>query len=108
MKYSLAIEKLDLRRIDKLNQLHNLETFWDDVRKLTKRISSDHSLRHWQALAEVREKELKEAEKLNDELFVLRMKDIWDMNDRNKERELCEKIKELKGQQGYGKRIFYG
>ena len=103
MKYDYILEKMDIKRIDRLNKLKNLDTFWDDVRKLTKRVSSDHSLSHWQGLAEIREKELQLAKKLNDELFILRMKDVWDMNDRAKERELCNQIEELKGDTGHGR-----
>ena len=103
MKYDLAIEKLDLRRIDKLNELHNLETFWDDVRKLTKRVSSDHSLRHWQALAEVREKELEKIEKLKNELFLVQMIDHWSVDDSNTASRLMREIKELGGKcDGFG------
>lgn len=52
------LELNDYKRIEKLNTLHCLETFWDDVRKLTKRVTSDHSIRRWQCLAEQREYEL--------------------------------------------------
>lgn len=55
-----AIECHDISRINKLNKLKNKETFWDDVRKLTKRITSDHSIGRWQCLAEKRYKELEE------------------------------------------------
>lgn len=53
-----AIEAMDHRRIDKLNDLKNPETFWDDVRKLTKAVKSDHSIKRWQILAEGRYREL--------------------------------------------------
>ena len=55
-----AIEKHDIGRIDKLNGLTNIETFWDDVRRYTRYIKSDHSIKRWQCLAEIRYKELKE------------------------------------------------
>jgi len=58
MNYDRAIEKNDLSKIDKLNKLTNTITFWDDVRKLTKKVTSDHSIRHWLVLAEFRENEL--------------------------------------------------
>jgi hypothetical protein len=51
-------ERSDIKRIEKLNALTNPVTFWDDVRRLTKRVSSDHTLRRWQALAEMRYDEL--------------------------------------------------
>ena len=102
MNYDKAIGKLDVRRIDKLNKLTNLETFWDDVRFLAKRVRSGEAFRRWQYLAEIREDELQLAEKLNGELFILRMKDVWDMNDRAKERELCRQIEELKGDTSHG------
>ena len=58
MNYDRAIEKNDLSKIDKLNKLTSTITFWDDVRKLTKKVTSDHSIRHWLLLAEFRENEL--------------------------------------------------
>jgi hypothetical protein len=58
MKHSLAIEVRDISKIDKLNKLTNKETFFDDVRKLTKRVTSDHSIGRWQCLAEYRWSEL--------------------------------------------------
>lgn len=48
------------RRIaEKLNALTDVETFWDDVRKLTAKIRSDKSLSMWQSLAEIRCDELR-------------------------------------------------
>jgi hypothetical protein len=59
MTYNYYImERNDIKKIDKLNQLKNKETFWDDVRKLTKRVTSDRSISRWQCLAEVRYSEL--------------------------------------------------
>ena len=58
MNYNFAIEKHDYSRIDKLNKLTNKETFWDDVRRLTRYITSDHAIGRWQCLAENRYKEL--------------------------------------------------
>ena len=51
-------EKADIARVRKLRELKDISSFWDDVRKLTKRVCSDHSIRAWQALAEIREKEI--------------------------------------------------
>ena len=58
MRYDKALEAYDYGRINKLNNLTNIKTFWDDVRKLTKKITSDHSIRRWQCLAETRYEEL--------------------------------------------------
>lgn len=59
--YSRAIENRDFAKIDKLYAILNDETttkdnYWDKVRKLTKRVTSDHSLSRWQCLAEYYEK----------------------------------------------------
>ena len=53
------MEKRDIARITKLNELNNASTFWADVKKLTKNTTSDHALNRWQALAEVRYREIK-------------------------------------------------
>lgn len=54
-----TMEKSDFKKIEKLSKLNNINTFWDDVRKLTKNITSDHSIKRWQCLAEQRFLELK-------------------------------------------------
>lgn len=53
-----AMEKNDINKIEKLNQLTDKETFWDDVRKMTKKVTSDHSIGRWQCLADCRYNEL--------------------------------------------------
>lgn len=58
MTYQYAIEKRDISRIDKLNTLMNIQTYWDDVRQFTKNIKSDHSIKRWKCLADVRYSEL--------------------------------------------------
>ena len=59
MDYGYCVmERRDYGRIDKLNRLENPETFWDDVRKYTKNIVSDHVIGRWQCLAEIRYEEL--------------------------------------------------
>lgn len=58
MDYNLALTKWDYSKIDKLNNLTNKETFWDDVRKLTKRVASSYTIHRWECLAEARWKEL--------------------------------------------------
>lgn len=52
--YDYAMEARDYTKIKRLNALTNVETFWDDVRKLTKRVTSDHAICRWQCLAEAR------------------------------------------------------
>lgn len=58
MTYKYALEKYDISRIDKLNKLTNPNTFWDDVRKLCRGVTSDHAMSRWQCLAENRFREL--------------------------------------------------
>lgn len=53
-----AIEARDYKKIDKLNQLNNIDTFWNDCRKLTINIRSDRGIKRWQCLAEIRYEEL--------------------------------------------------
>lgn len=48
------------KRQQKLNVLKDINTFWDDVRKMTKHVTSDHALNQWQLLAENRYEQLKE------------------------------------------------
>ena len=59
MTYNNAIENRDFKRINKLNKLTDPKTFWDDVRKITKRMTTDHALGRWQTLAEIRYEEIK-------------------------------------------------
>lgn len=47
------------RIAEKLNALTDVETFWEDVRKLTAKIRSDKSLSIWKSLAEIRCDELR-------------------------------------------------
>ena len=54
-------ERADYAKVKKLNTLHNISTFWDDVRKFTKNVVSDHSISRWQILAEARYGELMQA-----------------------------------------------
>jgi len=58
MDYSIAFEKHDYGRIDKLNRLTNPNTFWDDVRKLCSNVHSDHAIHRWEHLAELRFEEI--------------------------------------------------
>jgi len=56
--YDNVVELSDIKKIDKLNELKNWRTFHDDVRRLTKRVYSDHSIRRWACLSEIRYNEL--------------------------------------------------
>lgn len=55
-----AVYKSDYNKIEKLMKLNDVDTFWADVRKLTKRVTSDFSLKRWLILSEMRFKELTE------------------------------------------------
>ena len=58
-----SYEVRDYSKIEKLLRLDNIKTFYDDVRKLVKNVHSDHSIKRWQCLAEIRYKQLiKESE----------------------------------------------
>lgn len=62
--YSRAIEKRDYSKIDKLYAIvtdanTTKENYWDKVRKLTKRVTSDHAIGRWQCLAEYYEQFVK-------------------------------------------------
>lgn len=59
MLYNNAIERRDFKRIDKLNLLTDAKTYWDSVRKLTRKVSGDHAINRWQTLAEIRYEEIK-------------------------------------------------
>lgn len=56
-RYSV-LENRDCGKIDKLNKLTNKDTFWEDVRKLTKNVTNDHSIHRWECLADMRWNEL--------------------------------------------------
>lgn len=49
-----AIHKGDYNIINKLMKLENVDTFNEDVRKLTKGVTSDRSIGRWQVLSEIR------------------------------------------------------
>ena len=50
--YEYIIETADYKKVEKLETLKNPNTFWDEVRKLTKNTKSCHALNRWQILAE--------------------------------------------------------
>lgn len=56
-----VMERADYAKIKKLRTLHNINTLYDDVRKLTARVTSDHSIKRWQILTEARMGELMQA-----------------------------------------------
>lgn len=59
MNYLAAYSREEYSRIDKLNSIVCLRTFWDEVRKLTCNLTSDRAVNSWQRLAEIRFSELK-------------------------------------------------
>lgn len=56
--YDCIMERRDVQKIEKLLTLTNPDTFWDDARKFTRNVSSDHAIRRWQCLAEIRFNEI--------------------------------------------------
>lgn len=58
MTYNRATTKSDMTKIDKLNGLKNINTFYDDVRKITKNVRSNSAIRAWERLSEQRYDEL--------------------------------------------------
>lgn len=58
MDYRFADTITECKRIDKLNALKNPVTFWDNVRKLTKNVHSDHVMHSWESLSDQRFDEL--------------------------------------------------
>ena len=60
---SYVMENADYAKIKKLRTLHNADTFWNDVRRMTARVTSDHSIKRWQILAEARYGELTQAKR---------------------------------------------
>lgn len=56
--YNCIMEKRDIARVEKLLTLTDPETFFDDVRRFTRKVETDHAIRRWQCLAEVRYDEI--------------------------------------------------
>lgn len=54
----VVLEYNDISKVRRLNELKNPITFWDDVRKITKNTKSDHGIKRWQILSEIRYKEI--------------------------------------------------
>lgn len=59
MDIGIAWTKTEERIIEKLNSLNNVNTFWDDVRKITKNIHSDRVISSWEWLSEKRYNEIR-------------------------------------------------
>lgn len=56
--YDCIMENRDVSKVEKLLSLKNPDTFWDDVRRFTRNITSDHAIRRWECLSEIRFDEL--------------------------------------------------
>lgn len=54
----VVVEYNDISKVRRLNELKNPITFFDDVRKITKNTKSDHGIKRWQILSEIRYKEI--------------------------------------------------
>lgn len=52
--YKLTFNRSEDKIADKLLTLNNVDTFFDDVRKFTKNVTSDRAIRSWERLAELR------------------------------------------------------
>ena len=76
----------------------NIDTFWDDVRKLTKNISSDHTIRLWQGLAEIRYEELEKESKRPKTRFQKEISgelgEYWQQSARKEVKDLMDRINE--------------
>lgn len=60
MDYRYATVFSDRKRIDRLNKLTNPDTFWDDIHKITRNLSSLTVINGWEYLAKIRYRELTE------------------------------------------------
>ena len=58
MLYLWANEYNDYSRIDKLNSIKTLDGFYDAVRKYTAKTRSDHAIRRWECLSDIRYTEI--------------------------------------------------
>lgn len=56
------MEKHDISRVRKLRTINSIDGFYDQVRKFTKNITSDHAIRRWEILSEIRYAELQAAQ----------------------------------------------
>jgi hypothetical protein len=58
MNYNIVDTKYECHVIDKLNTLNNPVTFFQDVRRFTRQITTDHYINIWQRLSEIRYNEI--------------------------------------------------
>ena len=58
MDKSYAITKYECHVIDKLNSLNNPATFFQDVRRFTRQITTDHNIKTWERFSEIRYNEI--------------------------------------------------
>lgn len=56
--FAYVYTKQENRIAEKLMSLTNIDTFWDDVRKFTKNVHSERTIRLWEWLSEIRYDEL--------------------------------------------------
>lgn len=98
--YNFIIEQRDVSKIEKLITLTDPETFWDDVRRFTRNVTSDHAIRRWQGLAEIRFDEvlLASAGSINYKGFSIRKtwKGFMISNSNGQDMRRCDSITECK------------
>lgn len=58
--YKYAYNKTEEKIIKKLNSLNNPETFFNDVRRFTRQITTDHNIKTWERFSEIRYNEITE------------------------------------------------
>lgn len=61
--YKYAYNKTEAKIIEKLNTLNNPETFFNDVRRFTRQITTDHNIKTWERFSEIRYNEITEKTK---------------------------------------------
>ena len=61
--YKYAYNKTEEKIIKKLNSLNNPETFFNDVRRFTRQITTDHNIKTWERFSEIRYNEITEKNK---------------------------------------------
>lgn len=66
----VVLEYNDISKVRRLNELKNPITFWDDVRKMTKNTKSDHGIKRWQILSEIRYEEILKDLKKEFEMYL--------------------------------------
>lgn len=58
MDKNYAMTKYEYKVIDKLNTLTNPATFFQDVRRFTRQITTDHNIKTWEKFSEIRYAEI--------------------------------------------------